>query len=248
MAKRANTVAALKEENRILRSEIKRLSRTLRAYSAEDTSSKRGKRKSFERVLLHEQKKALALASGSYAKYVASRFTRATFYGIFKKISGGFRKFRLVSTAMRVISSAVTFIGAGAFFIFLSGIALFFIPVAAIFCLGVYLASMLFRKRSFRELEKRLGNKDIFVFFPQGERPFERDSCFADTLSKMQSKHSFTVIVSPYFISAKGFGGRGYYQILRFENENVCLIRRHAFFALRRRLLGKRSEKTTYIY
>ncbi len=248
MAKQAKTLAALKEENRILRSEIKRLSRTLRAYSAESVSKKQGKKKSFEKLFLHEQKNALSLASSSYAKYLTSRVTRATLYGIFKKISGGFRKFKLVSTVMRILSSAVTFIGAGAFFIFISGIALFFIPFAALFCLGVYLASMLFRKKAFKELEKRLDKKYIFVFFPNGDRPFESGSCFSDTLYKIEESNAFIIIVSPYFTSAKGFGGSGYYPILRFESASICLIRQHAFFALRRKLLGKYSERITYVY
>ena len=41
---------------------------------------------------------------------------------------------------------------------------------------------------------------------------------------------------------------QGIADLFGFEKENVCLIRKHAFFALRRKLLGKYSGRTTYIY
>lgn len=237
-------LAALKEENRILRSEIKRLNRTLRAYSVSETKKSVGA----TRLLSYEQAKALALESSSYLKYIISRFKRASFYGIIKKISGGFRKFKLVSNIMRIISSAITLVGTGAFFIFISGVSVFFIPITGILSAGAYLASMLFRKSAFRKIEKRLDNKTILVFFPSSGRPFDKSSLFNRSLAKIQSKDTFIIVVSPYFLSFKGFGGKRYYPVARFEGEHTCIIRKHSFFALRRKILGKHSERTIYVY
>jgi hypothetical protein len=152
---------------------------------------------------------------------------------------------------MRVLSSVITFIGTGAFFIFVSGVAIFFFPFVLLLCAAVYLASMLFRKKAFKRLEEHLKEKDIFVFFPTAGRPFEKDSCFKKTLykvSKDTKDPSFVIVVSPFFIASHGFGGKGYYAALRFENENTCLIRKHVFFAMRRKLLGKCARRTTYVY
>lgn len=237
-------LAALKEENRILRSEIKRLNRTLVAYSVNEGKKSVGA----ARLLSYEQTKALSLESSSYFKYLISRLKRASFYGIIKKIAGGFRKFKLVSTVMRVISSAITLIGTGAFFIFISGVSVFFIPITGLFSATAYLASMLFRKNAFSAIEKRIGNKKILVFFPSSGRPFEKGSLFNRSLSNLQNEDTFILIVSPYFSSAKGFGGKGYYPVARFEESGIGLIRRHAFFAFRRKILGKYSERTIYVY
>ena len=203
---RRHAMAALKEENRILRSEIKRLNRTLRAYStpASETNKKVA---GAEKLFSHEQKNALALSSSSYIKYLKARLTRASFYGIIKKISGGFRKFKLVSTVMRILASIITFIGTGAFFIFVSGVAIFFLPFVLLLCASVYLASMLFRKKAFKKLEEHLTQKNIFVFFPQSGRPFEQGSCFAETLykvSKSTKKDTFIIVVSPFLYHQTG--------------------------------------------
>ena len=243
---RQHTIAALKEENRILRSEIKRLNRTLRTHYAQPTNE--AKTVGSEKLFSYEQKTALALTSTSYVKYLSTRLSRASFYGLIKKISGGFRKFKLVSTIMRVLSSAVAFIGTGAFFIFVSGIAIFFLPFVLLLCASIYLASMLFRKKAFRRLDEKLIHKNIFVFFPQSDRHFEKGSCFAKTLQMLSGHDNFLIVVSPFFTSPDGFGGEGYYTTLRFESENICIVRKYSFFALRRRLLGKYSGRTTYVY
>ena len=243
-------LASLKEENRILRSEIKRLHRTLSSYSSLSSSNDK-KQAGSEKLFSHEQKSALSLTSSSYIAYLKSRLMHASLYGIVKKVSGGFRKFKLVSTVMRITTSAVTFIGTGALFIFLSGIAIFFFPFVLLLCGAVYLASMLFRKKAFKMFDKCLSGQSILVFFPKSGRPFEEGSCFSKTLNKVSKntkESNFVIIVSPFFLSPVGFGGKGYYTTLRFEKENVCLIRKHAFFALRRKLLGKYSGRTTYIY
>ena len=237
-------LAALKEENRILRAEIKRLNRTLRAYSVNESKRSVGA----ARLLSYEHKKALSLASSSYIKYLISRITRASFYGIIQKAAGGFRKFKLVSNVMRVVSSSITLIGTGAFFIFISGVSVFFVPLTAILSIGAYLASMLFRKSAFRAIEKSLSQKSIIVLFPPSGRPFEKDSLFSRSLLRLQNKDTFIIIVSPYFLSAKGFGEKGYYPVARFESDGSCIIRKHSFFAFRRKILGKYSERTIYVY
>lgn len=246
----ARTIKALREENRILRAEIKRLNRTLLAH-APASAAQKGEKDLSRKVFESEQRNALALASTSYFKYLKARLTRASFYSLLMRVFGGFRKFRLISTVIRVTSSALTVIGTGAFFIFISGTVIFFIPLILFACGAAYLASMLFRKKAFKELMSKLEGKDIFVFFPNAGRPFEEGSCFAGTLdivSKKTNLKPFIIVISPYFFTSRGFGGHGYYPVVRFEREDVCIVRRHSFFALRKKLMRHYPNKSIYIY
>ena len=160
----------------------------------------------------------------------------------------GFRKFKLVSTIIRITSSILAILGTGAVFIFISGTLIFFIPVFILLCASAYLTGMIFRKKAFKRLEPMLYEKNIFIFFPSVGKPFQSGSYFRNLISSETDPDTFTVVVSPYLISSKGLGGRGYYPVIRMEKTNVCLIRKNAFFALRRKLLHLYSERTSYIY
>ena len=246
-------LSSLKEENRILRAEIKRLNRTLRVYSSSGTSKKeKRKEKSRETKLLEGMNiSALALASSSYFKYLLARFSAASVYFLIKKVTKGFRRFKLFSTVIRITSSVLTVLGTSAFFIFISGTLIFLIPLFILIGASTYLASMLFRKKAFRELKKALENKRVFVLFPSVGKSFETGSRFyksLDIISNETKKYTLIIIISPFLISGKGFGGKGYFPVLRKERENIYILRRNAFFALRRNLLGRQGDHVTYIY
>lgn len=247
-----HTIVSLKEENRILRAELKRLNRALRMHSVTNTDKRANSEKSREKKAFEiAQSNAVSLASSSYIKYIFARVSSASIYSVFKKIISGFRKFKLVSTTIRVISSIIAILGTGAFFIFLSGTVIFFIPFSGLLCAAAYLTGMLFRKKAFKLLGSIMDGKDIFVFFPPMGRPFQKGSYFQKILTEVSHEtdtNLFIVVISPYLISAKGFGGKGYYPVMRIEKPGVYLIRKNAFFALRRKLLRLHGERISYIY
>ena len=252
-AKQRHELASLKEENRILRAEVKRLNRALRVCSSGNPSVKeRDKEKSREVKLLEGKKRtSVALASSSYFKYLFARFSAASIYHFIKKVTKGFRRFRLFSSVLRITSYVLALLGTSAVFIFISGTLIFFIPLFILIGASAYLASMLFRKRAFRELDQKLEEKTLFVLLPSAGRPFEKGSILEkslDIILRETNQDGFIIIVSPFLISERGFGGKGYFPVMRTERENVCIIRRNAFFAMRRKLLGKRSERVIYIY
>lgn len=251
-SEKRHTIASLKEENKILRAEIKRLNRALRIHSASSEDKKRNFEKKRElKIFESVQSTAIALAASSYLKYIFTRISRAALYSLFKKIMSGFRKFKLVSTMIRIISSILAILGTGAFFIFISGTVIFFIPIFILLCAAAYVAGMLFRKKAFKLLEAILCGKNILVFFPPMGRAFQKSSCFQKTIELVSNEtniENFSLIVSPHLISSKGLGGKGYYPVMRMEKVNVCIIRRNAFFALRKKLLRLYGEKISYIY
>lgn len=245
-------LSSLKEENRILRAEIKRLNRVLRMYSASNSSVNDPKDKRREVKLFDEALSfSVALASSSYLKYLLARLSAASVYSLIQKAIKGFRRFKLVSTVLRVISYILAVLGTSAFFLFISGALIFMIPLLLLICASAYLASMLFRKKAFKELARRVEGKRIFVLFPTAGKSFKNGSQFRKSLSIIKdnaNNDALIITVSPFLLSSKGFGGKGYFPVMRMEEDGLFIIRRNAFFALRKRLTSKKCAPVTYIY
>jgi hypothetical protein len=71
-----------------------------------------------------------------------------------------------------------------------------------------------------------MNGKDILVFFPSIGRPFQKGSYFQkilDSVSHETDNNAIIIVVSPYLISFKGFGGGGYYPVMRLERPNIYL-------------------------
>lgn len=246
------TMRSLKKENRILRAEIKRLNQIIKTKEY-DIGTNTLKDSDSERLWHAEEKECALLSSSTYLKYLISKTTGGSLFAFSKKAMGYFRKFKLVSTIMRIISSILAVIGTGAFFIFLSGAVVFIIPFIVAFCVSIYFLGTVWRARAFKNIERSISGKDIYVFFPSRERPFCSGSAFRETLniiSNNTQNQIFTIVVSPYIFSSVGFSeGEGkFYPILRYEKRNLCILRKHSFFLLRKRILGPVEDRTVYIY
>ena len=247
-----HTLRSLKKENRILRAEIKRLVQIIKANETDSTMEVEITSES-ERLWHAIGKESALLSSSTYLKYLVSRITGGSLFALSKKAMGYFRRFKLVSSIMRIISSALAVIGTGAFFIFLSGAIVFIIPFIVAFCASIYFLGTVWRARAFRMIEASIDKKNVYVLFPSRKRPFLRDSEFRRTLdiiSNDTQNQNFTIVVSPYVFSSVGFSGDGkkFYPIVRYEKRNVCILRKHSFFLLRKRVLGLAEDRTVYIY
>lgn len=246
------TIRSLKKENRILKAEIKRLSLLTRSDLRRESSREMPENKA-SKIWLQNEKEASYLTSGSYIKYLISKITGGSFYAFSKRIYEYFKKFRLISTIMRVTSSILTILGTGAFFIFISSAIVFIIPIILITAIAVYILGSASRASAFKKIRSACKKNNIYVFFPQKDKPFGEDSYFRKTLKDISNdtnKSNFIIVVSPYFLSSAGFsdGKEKFYSIARFESERICIVRQHAFFLLRRRVLQTSESKTIYIY
>ena len=245
-----HTIKALKAENRILRAELKRLSRIIRTSSV-DSELKRASKNEAAILWQNEEKEAALLSSSSYVRYLVSKITGGSLFSYSKKAMGYFRKFKLVSSVMRTASSILAILGTGAFFIFFSGTLVFVIPLTVAFCMTIYFLGTISRARAFRKIEQAIKDKNVFVFFPNGARYFEDDAPLRktiDLISRDNENDNFIIIISPFVFGTKGINRDGFYTIARFENNNLCIVRRHSFFLLRKRLLGPAEARTTYVY
>ena len=239
------TIATLKKEN-------KRLKAELYGHGLSSPSILKGNDEHARRFSAECRSAALA-HEDSYFGYLKKRFLTASFYSLWKRFLAYFRRIRLVSTIFKIASAALAIVGTGAFFIVVSAGILILIPFIILFFAFFLLSGIVNRKRKFEALMKDAAGCSLFVFFPTSGPPFEKGSCLewtVDIIANDPRIKSFTIIVSPYFFSAKGFGGRRspYYHILRTEADRVCIIRRNAFFAFRKNFLSDPSVSVTYVY
>jgi len=238
-------IEELKKENRRLRAELSKL-RSHHSPTPKEATKQ-------ERLFASKCRSAELVSSNSYFSYLKDKLLTAPLYSEWKRILSYFRRVRLISTVIKVAAAILTVVGTGAFFIVVSGTLLVFIPFASLFLAFFYLAGITRRKKHFAKLEIMLRSRNIYVFFPPKGRPFENGSCFSETvriISNDTKKDNFVIIVSPYFLSPKGVEGSSarYYHVLRYDSSNVCIIRKNAFFALRKRVLSKLSADVIYVY
>ena len=232
----------------MLRSEIKRLQRRIKTLSSAPHDRATKNSSDAQRLWNAAKSESSLLSVSGYMRYTVSKITGGSVFSLWKQASGYFRKFRLISTIMRVLSSILTILGTGAFFIFVSGLLVFLVPFLIIFSAALYIFSTVSRARAFKKLKVYLEGKTVYVMFPARGRPFEPNSVFNQTIHMLsESEQCFTVIVSPYIFSAEG-SLRGYYSVLDFNSPNVCIIRKHSFFLLRKRMLESAEKNTVYIH
>ena len=200
-----------------------------------------------------ECRSASLVQETSYFGYLKKRLQTASLYSLWIRILTYFRRFRLISTVIKVVSYALTIVGTGAFFLAVTASTLILVPFVFIFFSFFLLSRLLTRKKKFESLARVLSGRTVYVFFPPPGYSFKEGVYFEKNvkiLSQGSSGNNFVIIVSPYFISPKGIGGkkRPYYHVLRYESENVCIVRRSSFFALRRNLLSHISTSIIYVY
>ena len=159
-----------------------------------------------------------------------------------------FRRFRLIRTVFTVFSVVFTLLGTGLAVLVLTVISLVVLPVAVLCGFAVVFASAVLRRRAIRGIEGELRGKRVSVFFPEREGK-GLDSTFLDGVCRRLADEGETVlVVTPYFISPSGLGGRGGFLAYRKESESVYLVRRYLFFALRKKLLETETERTVCYY
>ena len=188
------------------------------------------------------------LSNKNYFLYLFSLLQKTQLYLLLRRSVDFFRKFKLVSLLFRIYSYLLVLlqVSTALFFIVLG--VLLLIPVLLISggCL-VFSALLLYRKEN-KRMKKSLDGKTIIVFFPTRDGEFER-GCFWKTHTQEVAKKPNTVvlIVSPFFWSGKGLNNRHFYPLIRKENENLYILRKHYYFSLKQNIL-KNKHSLILIY
>lgn len=171
----------------------------------------------------------------SYIMFIWDAVTSTRGYEIWDEILTFARRFRLISATLRIGTLIMSALEAGAVFLLAAGILLAFSPALLLLTLAATIDSVISGSRADALVSRITKNKRLaFIFPPRGALGEDRFLSYnAKTLSS--SIRCTVFVVSPYLFSSRGIGGHGQYTSVRCESEGVYIIRRQAYFRLRRR-------------
>ncbi len=190
---------------------------------------------------------ALALARAHQAlqthrsvwSYARACWREATLYMLWKRCLTAFRRFRLVTLILRISAFLLAALETGALVLLSGFLLLLCLPVLIFLSLMILITALWEAPQKNREILAKIAQKRIYVLFlEEGSGAFFKANVY-DLASR---ENSAVVIISPFWFSTRGIAQkRGFYVTAREEMENVFLVRRYYFFALKKHVLGTRS-------
>ncbi len=174
--------------------------------------------------------------------YCYTELRRLPLLGALRRGIKYFRRFRLIRTVFTVFSVVFALLGTGLAVLVLTVLSLVVLPLAVLFGFSAVFISTVFRRRALDELEPIVKGRRVSVLFPERAR-FE-SGFFEQLCRRFANEGEVVIIVTPCFVSAAGFGARRPFVTYREEAEGLYLVRRYLFFALRKRLLESKTERT----
>jgi len=237
--KNKNEMRELQRENRILKAELAKAERKLRALS----------RDSAREFTSYVSSKADRYASSNHYLGFLFRSLRASnIYNRTASLVKILSRFRVVSFLVRLITAAVVFLETGAHVLLLSTIGLITLPITTVFGVITFTVAFLMSSRANRHLASLPYKKNVYVFFPQNVKQFKGDNFFKGWISEIASnKKNLVIIVSPAFWKRSGYVKGKYYLHYRKDAENIFMIRNYYFFSFRRNVLNRSMTERIYM-
>lgn len=174
--------------------------------------------------------------------YLYDLLTHTSLYAHWRSLLAFLRRFRAVTLTLKVLTVLFSVIETGALVILSTVIFLIILPVLTAFMLGVLLTAFLESRRTNQRLASELSGKRVYVLFMREGDP----NLFLSQNARELATHGTVLLVSPYWISARGLYPHGFYCTVRREAPQILLVRRYYFFSLRRHVLSKID--TAYLY
>lgn len=204
--------------------------------------------KRYENDLISRRKFSHLSERQSYFSFSVGLFKGSRLFRLWEKYVRFFRRFRFITTAIRLLPWILLLISTNTLLYAAVALAVFLIPVfvIAFFSLAAS-APLRYREVNARMAERLLGKK-IYVIFPQRKEFAYGTFWLANVLDLAMRRDACVIVVSPYFLSAKGPGGKRFYFNLRVEKSNIYLVRRHYFFSLRQHVLLPLVKQLIFIY
>ena len=179
----------------------------------------------------------------NFWKYAYRLTVENSIFGYFKKITDWLRRFRLVAFLIKGIGILLAVLQTGTALLLSTLLLLVALPLLTALLLGILLTALLESGKSNRRLLEVTKEHRVYVLFPTDDC---NDFLRANALSLAKKENTTVIIVSPYWIHARGIRDGPFYFTRRREAENVYLIRRYYFFSLRRHVLDQRE--TAYLF
>ena len=195
-----------------------------------------------DRLAAEAQRLARRFRASSLFRYLWITVTESAPATLFYRLWLYLRRVKLIQTVLSLTVAVGT----------LAAVAALWVAVLPFLILGVgglTLWISLRARRMSRRLEESLAGQRIRVLIPSRGKALRTGSFFIRWAQSMGHEEGVTVLViSPYLLSPKGLGGKGFFLTARKEADGVYILRRHYYFALRRRVLDGLWDEITVVY
>ncbi len=189
-------------------------------------------------------------AKRSYPSYVWSHLTHTSFFNIYKRILNYIRKYTFITTTLKIVSLLFVFVEALLLVLISTSVFIVSMLVTVLASHLLMLLGLFARKRHNESNKARLDGKNIVILFPPKEHAFDEDSYFKYMVSEIAKQDNTTaVVVSPFLFKSRSlFTPKKPYYSAREDGENVLLVRKSYYFALRKKIINEVAVSVTEIY
>ncbi|NLK39222.1 MAG: hypothetical protein GX303_03090 [Clostridiales bacterium] len=185
----------------------------------------------------------------NYFSYLFSQIKRTTLWTRTDRIIKYSRFYLFLSRTFKTFMTITLWLQTSAAFLIIATGAVTVIPIIAILSAIALITTWIYRRRSNRRLVREIGNREVTVFIVTNEKNFNEGTYFRKLVAHTsQDGERIVFVVSPYFWSLRGLGGRGIFACARRESDNVWLLRNYYYFFFKRTILSRLSDRTTYVY
>lgn len=240
-------LVAVRRENAVLKRELAEARRALEGGRRTGKPSGRpgkGPRRETreERVIMEAHRLARRFGAPSLLRYLWVTVSESALGILFNRLWLYLRRVRLVQTVLSVVVAVGTVAAVAALWL---AVLPFLVAGAG----GVTVWVAICARRMDSLLERELAGRRVRVLIPSRGRALSEGSFFIRSARSMAVEEGVVVlVVSPYLVFRRGLGGKGGFMTARKEGEGLYLLRRHYYFALRRRVLDRMKENLTVIY
>ena len=174
--------------------------------------------------------------------YLYEIVTQTSLYAKWQAFFGVLRRVRAISLTIKLLTVLFSILETGALVILSTVLFLIILPIGSLLMLGILITALLESKRINQRLAAELAGKRIYVLFLRDGDA----NRFQTQNARELATHGTVLLISPYWISAKGLYPHGFYCTVRREAPNILLVRKYYFFSLRRHVL--KGLDTVYLY
>lgn len=238
----------LEAENKRLKREIALLKRELAAKNGKNTFTDYTDKTRAD--LEKRAQNARHYAKKSYTAFLVSLISATSVFKLYKRIVGIVKKYTLVTFSLKIATYILAAVQSSAIFVVALSVFLISLPFTFIIGYSATLLSFFAKKRMLKKASRILCGKRIAVFFPSRGAFLTKSSFFAGTVRDWRDRYSgIAIIVSPYIFSKRGISAAPKaFTLMREEEKDILIIRRHFYFALSKKILKKQEESLTEIY
>lgn len=242
------TIRRLEAENIELQAQVELLREELANLQGK---SRRVEKKQPGYATVEQQATAEYLFSRkNYFSYIYTMIRRTSVFNIYTKIIQFVRRYTFLTTTVQIITAVLLALQSSAIFVLATSAFVISIPITIFISHAAVLFTVFERKRKISEVRKLVKDKKLTVYFPTKGRAFEQDSFFCGMVRENAANEGcFSVVVTPYFMSMRGIGEqKSPFMIARQEQENILIIRRHFYFALKKKIIDPMEIPTAEVF